>query len=115
MVGGANFILFTSGGSGDAVLTFLPQVGPPAALNATLVDPTSSSSGIFGGQVVGLAFNIDFSDAGYTLGSLNIPFGDLLLQNLTGPVAGLNGDNLRQFFALTNIALGGGDAGYAID
>lgn len=114
-VGGGNFILFTSGDSGNNVLRFLPQTGPAAALNATLVDPTSSSSGIFGGQVVGLAFNIDFSDAGYTLGSLGIPFGDLLLQDLTGPVAGLNGDNLRQFFAVTNIALGGGNTGYSID
>jgi hypothetical protein len=114
-VGGGNFILFTSGQSDNTVLAFLPQTGPAAALNDTLVDPTSSSSGIFGGQVVGLALNIDFSDAGYTLGSLGIPFGDLLLQDLTGPVAGLNGDNLRQFFALTNIALGGGDAGFTID
>lgn len=113
-VGGTNFILFTAGGSGDAVLTFLPQTGPAAALNATLVDPTSSSSGIFGGQVVGLAFNIDFSDAGYTLGSLGIPFGDLLFQDLTGPVAGLNGDDLRQFLDITNVALGGGDPGYSI-
>jgi hypothetical protein len=113
-VGGGNFILFTAGGTGDAVLNFLPQTGPAAALNATLVDPTSSSSGIFGGQIIGLAFNIDFSDAGFTLGSLGIPFGDLTLHDLTGAVAGLNGDDLRQFFDLTNIALGGGDAGYAI-
>jgi hypothetical protein len=113
-VGGANFILFTAGDSGHNVLSFLPSTGPAAALNATLVDPTSSSSGIFGGQVVGLAFNIDFSDAGYTLGSLGIPFGDLILHDLTGPIAGLNGDDLRQFFDVTNIALGGGNAGYAI-
>jgi hypothetical protein len=113
-VGGANFILFTAGNGGDPVLTFLPTTGPAAALNATLVDPTSSSSGIFGGQVVGLAFNIDFSDAGFTLGSLGIPFGDLILHDLTGAVAGLNGDDLRQFLDVTNIALGGGNPGYAI-
>ncbi|HEX3486708.1 MAG TPA: hypothetical protein VHT51_16740, partial [Micropepsaceae bacterium] len=73
-VGVGNFILFTSGNSGGPVLIFLPTTGPAAALNATLVDPTSSSSGIFGGQVVGLRFNIDFSEAGFTLGSSGVPF-----------------------------------------
>ncbi|HEX3486142.1 MAG TPA: hypothetical protein VHT51_13855 [Micropepsaceae bacterium] len=97
-VGVGNFILFTAGSNGDAVLTFLPQTGPAAALNATLVDPTSSSSGIFGGQIIGLRFNIDFSEAGYTLGSSGIPFGDLVLHDLTGAVAGLNGEDLSQFF-----------------
>jgi len=111
IVGGTNYIQLTSAGP---VLDYLPQTGPAAALNAILIDPTSSSSGIFGGQVTGLALNIAFSDAGYTLGSLGIPFGDLLFHDLTGNVAGLNGDNFRQFLDLTELALGGGNAGYSI-
>jgi hypothetical protein len=114
IVGGANFMLFTSGALGDSLQSYLPSTGAPAALNATLVDPTTSSSGIFGGQVIGLKFNIDFSDAGYTRGALNVPFGDLILQNLTGNVAGLNGDNLRELFDLSQTSLGGENTGYAI-
>jgi hypothetical protein len=112
-IGGTNFILFTSGGMGDALLTFLPQTGPAAALNATLVDPTSSSSGIFGGQVAGLRLNIDFADAGYTAGTAATKYGDLHLCALTD-TPGLNNSTIRQFQTVVNAALGGDPTPYAI-
>jgi hypothetical protein len=45
-----------------AVLNYLPSSGPPGPLTADLVDPTSTSSGLFGGSVLALQFNVDFSD-----------------------------------------------------
>jgi hypothetical protein len=98
---------------GDALLKFLPQTGPAAALNATLVDPTSSSSGIFGGQVAGLRLNIDFADAGYTAGTAATKYGDLHLCALTA-TPGLNNSTIRQFQTVVNAALGGDPTPYSI-
>ena len=97
-----------------AVLNYLPASGLPAPLNADLVDPTSSASGIFGGEVLGLRFNIDFSDAGYTLGTAGVRFGDLTLCGFTGALAGLNGSSVRAFSSIVNTALGGGSTSFAI-
>ena len=52
-----------------SVLSYLPAVGPAAALNADLVNPTSSSSGEFGGNVLALRLNVDFSDANLLAGA----------------------------------------------
>ena len=112
-LGGTNFILFTSGEMGGPLLTFLPQTGPAAALNATLVDPTSSSSGIFGGQVAGLRLNIDFADAGYTAGTAPAKYGDLRLCALTD-LPTLNNSTIRQFQTIVNAALGGDPTPYSI-
>jgi hypothetical protein len=96
----------------NALLAYLPSNGLPAALNADLVDPVTSASGVFGGEVVALQLNVDFSDAGYLSGSLGIPFGDLLIQNYTAlPQA--NGLTVRQFLALANLGLGGGMVPYS--
>ncbi len=54
-------MLFTSSGS---LFTYLPSAGFAGPLTASLVDPTSSGSGVFGGEVVALRLNVDFSDAG---------------------------------------------------
>lgn len=99
-----NSMLFTSPG---ALFTYLPSAGQPAALTADLVDPTSSGSGVFGGEVVALRLNVDFSDAGYTLGALGTPFGDLIIHDYA-PFPGANGLTVRQFLAQANLGLGGG-------
>ena len=104
-------IFFTNS---TAVFNYLPASGVPAPLNANLVDPTSSASGIFGGEVLGLRFNIDFSDKGYTLGTSAIRFGDLTLCGFTGPLAGLNGLSVRAYSDIVNTALGGSSTPYAI-
>jgi hypothetical protein len=110
--GAAGFsIVFTNSG---AVLAYLPSTGSAAALNAGLVDPTSSASGIFGGEVLALRLNIDFSDAGYIRGTSPVPFGDLTLCGFTGSRAGLNGTSVRGFSDIVNTALGGGATLYEL-
>jgi hypothetical protein len=109
-LGGTKFMLFTSG---DSLLTYLPQTGPAGTLNATLVDPTSSSSGVFGGQIAGLRLNIDFADAGYTAGTAATRYGDLHLCALTD-TPGLNNSTIRQLQTVVNAALGGDPTPYSI-
>jgi hypothetical protein len=104
-------MLFTSP---SALFTYLPSSGVPAPLTATLVDPTSSASGIFGGEVVALRLNVDFSDAGYTTGALGIPFGDLVIHDYA-PLPEANGGTVRQFLDQANLALGGGIPSYSYD
>jgi hypothetical protein len=65
--------------SASSVFTYLPASGAPGSLLADLVDPTSTAAGIFCGEVLALRLNVDFSDAGYTRGSLGTPFGDLVI------------------------------------
>jgi hypothetical protein len=109
-VGVGNSIFFDSAAG---VLAYEPTAGLAAALTGSLVDPTSSVSGVFGGNVTALKLNVDFSAAGL-LGTSSTPFGSLLLTGLTGTQAGLNGMSVSAFLALSEIALGGGSTGYAI-
>ena len=60
---------------------------------------------MLGGEVLALQFNVDFADAGVTIGTAGIAFGDLTLCGLGAPADGLS---VRQFLALANTALGGG-------
>ena len=48
-----------------AVFNYLPAGGSPGTLNGNLLDPTSTSSGTFGGDVLALQLNVDFSNAGF--------------------------------------------------
>ncbi len=98
----------------DALLDYLPSTGPAAPLNAILVDPFTTISGIFGGQVAGLRLNIDFSDAGILSQPSGVSFGDLLLTGLTGDIAGLDGLSPRQFQRIANDFLGGALEPYPI-
>ena len=107
-VGGTYTMTFASA---VAIFTYQPAVGTPGPLNADLSDPTSSTAaGQFGGEVVGLKLNIDFSDADHTLGTSGLRFGDLTLCGFTGSQAVLNGTTGRDFLATANVALGGGPA-----
>ena len=110
LAGAAGFsMLFTSA---SAVFTYQPASGPPAALTADLVDPASTASGIFGGEVLALRFNIDLADAGYLSGTSGLHVGDLTLCGLTA--TGLNGSSVRSFIDVANTALGGGVTPYSI-
>lgn len=100
--------------SGDAMLTFLPQSGAPGALNSNLTDPTSSSAGIFGGEVVALDLNIGFSDLGVLAHLGGVSFGDLVLSGYDGTIAGLNGRTVRQLYQIVDAALGGGFEPFSI-
>lgn len=69
--------------SATTLLEYLPSAGSPAALDSNLVDPTFSSSGVFGGDVAALQLNVDFSDGGLILDATGISFGNLVLANMT--------------------------------
>ena len=107
---GGHSIMFSSG---NALLSYLPSTGIAGSLNADLVDPLSSVSGVFGGEVTALHLNIDFSDAGHTLGSLGIPFGDLVIHDLS-ELPQWNGLTVRDVLPQLDILLGGGTTGYSL-
>lgn len=105
--------------SASAVAAYLPAGGTAAALTDDLLNPTSTSSGVFGGQVLTLQINVSFSDAGVTNNQTG-SFGDLKFANLADlsqlkgwtltatQAAALNGKTVRQVLADANTALGGG-------
>ena len=92
---GGKTLTFTSA---NAIRGYLPAGGTPNVLNASATNPTSSSSGVFGGQVLALELNVLISNAGKLpagLGSYVLP---------TGPAAG---KTVSQVLADANKALGG--------
>jgi hypothetical protein len=97
-IGGTNRLTFTSAG---AIVTFLPQGGTPGVLTASATNPTSSSAGVFAGQVLALRLNVDFSTAGVTkvgLASKKIVSGKLA------------GATVAQVLTLANSVIGGSTA-----
>ncbi|HKQ37240.1 MAG TPA: thrombospondin type 3 repeat-containing protein [Verrucomicrobiae bacterium] len=93
------------------VANYLPAVGPPGPLAADHLNSTTTSSGSFGGNVVALALNVDFSDAGVLVGASGLAFGDLRLCNQS---SGPNDLTVREVLAIANTLLGGGAAPYTI-
>ena len=87
--------------SAVAVQAYLPAGGTSGNLTADLINPTGSSSGVFGGQVLALKLNIALSDAAAT----SIGFGDLYYCEAA---ASLHGQTVRQILAVAETALGGG-------
>ena len=109
IVGPSTFSMtFSSAGS---LLLYLPAFGTAAPLTSDLVDPTSSSSGGFGADVVALKLNVDFSDNAL-IPSSSTAFGNLLLCNVTP--AGLNGSNVRALLAAANTLMSGSSSPYSI-
>jgi hypothetical protein len=92
------------------VQAYLPAGGTPDALNGDLTNPTSSSSGVFGGQVTALRINVDFNDAEIIAGVMGSISG-LMLQGTGGS---LDGETVAAILAAAEQALGGGalPAGY---
>ena len=109
--GAAGFsMLFTNV---DDLGNYLPASGAPDVLDADLLDPASSASGTFGGDVTALRLNIDFSDVALMPGTAGLKLGDLRLRGLT-TTPGLNGLTLRQYQDVVNTALGGGASTYGV-
>jgi hypothetical protein len=98
-----------------AILTYLPAAGTAGPLTTSLLNPAVSSSGLFGGDVVTLELNVDFSNAGFLHGTSSLPFGDLALTNFAGTLSGLNGLTVSQFLAIANTCLGDGSCPYGLD
>ncbi|HEY1497655.1 MAG TPA: putative Ig domain-containing protein [Candidatus Solibacter sp.] len=93
---GTKKLTFTSAA---AIEAFLPQGGTPGVLGASATNPTSSASGVFGGEVLALELSVDFSNKGIT------PSG---LANLKLNSGSLSGQTIGQVLALANSVLGGG-------
>jgi hypothetical protein len=91
----------------------MPSIGPYASLNGTVLNPISTSSGAFGGEVLGLEFNVDFADFGVLLDNSGIRFGDLTLCGFS-TLPALNGTTVRQFLATVSTLLSGGSAPISI-
>lgn len=97
----------------SSVLAYMPSIGPFAPLNGSVLNPITTSSGGFGSEVLGLEFNVDFSDAGFLPGSSGLRFGDLVLEGFgTEPV--FNGLTVRQFLGDVNTLLGGRSSAFTI-
>jgi hypothetical protein len=94
------------------VQAYLPAGGKPGALIADSTNPTSTSAGVFGGQVTALKLNVDFNDAGVIDGLLGSISG-LVLQGTGGS---LDGQTVAAILAAAEQALGGGPlpAGYTL-
>ena len=97
----------------DPLLTFLPPITTPGQLDRDLVNPSSSSSGTYGGEVVALQLNVDFAGAGITAGAADVTFGDLTICNVP-QLPLLTGLTVRQFLATANTLLGGGTGLYEL-
>ena len=87
------------------VLSYLPGLGSPGFLSADLVNPSTTGSGVTGGEVLALQLNVDFSDAHYLTGAAGIPFGNMVLTGLSSTQP-FNGLTVRQFLAVSNSILG---------
>jgi hypothetical protein len=88
------------------VLVLLPAAGTPAALNANLINPVTTSAGAFAGEVLALQINVDFNDAG-VMGGTSLPahFGDLYVVNTGNPA--FDGQTVRHILLASNHLLAG--------
>jgi hypothetical protein len=107
----ANFVLIFSGPV--TLSEYLPSSGVAGPLDSTLGDPETTSAGIFGGDVIALQLDVNFSDAHLLPGNTGDAFGDLVLEGFTVP--GVNGMTVRQFLAIDEIELGGGGGPFDIN
>ena len=97
----------------SSALAYEPAIGPFKPLNGSVLNPITTASGGFGGEVLGLEFNVDFSDAGLLPGSSGLRFGDLVLENFSA-VPAFDGLTVRQFLGDVNSLLGGGATTFSI-
>jgi len=96
----------------SSVEVYLPAIGPFGPLNSSALNPISTASGGFGGEVLALELNVDFSDAGFLVGASGLRFGNLTLCGFS--TLPLNGTTVRQFLGTLNTLLGGGSAAFTI-
>jgi hypothetical protein len=94
-IGGKYTLTFDSPGD---VSKFLPQGGGPGVLTYSIFDPSSSPANVFGGQVLTLQLNVDFSNEGITQQGL------VNLRVASGPFTGYS---VGQVLAIANTVLGG--------
>jgi hypothetical protein len=89
----------------NPLLAYLPDTAAPGTLDSDYSDPPATSSGQFGSNLIATKLNIDFAEAGYTVGSAGLSVGNLTLCSVG---AGQDGATVRQFLDAANQTLGGG-------
>ncbi len=92
----SRYLVFTSA---SAVIKFLPQGSTPGVLTGSAFNPTTSSAGVFAGQLLALRLNVDFSNAGRTATGLA---GKKIV---SGPLAG---KSVNDVLNLANSVIAGG-------
>jgi len=95
VIGGNKTITFTNP---DAIVKFLPSNGNPRALGSSKVNPGTSYSNEFAGNILALTLNVQISDAGVT----GEGYGDRVLDS-----GKLTGYTVRQVLDMANTVLGG--------
>jgi hypothetical protein len=90
------YLRFTSAA---AITTFLPAGGTAGTIAASAINPTSSTAGVFAGQVLALQLSVNFSDAGVKRTGL---------RNQIVASGELAGYTVAQVLALANSAIAGG-------
>lgn len=109
--GAGNSIILTGA---TFVMNLLPASGGIGPLLTDETNLPATTSGTFGGDVIALRLDVDFSDAGVTLGALGIPFGDLVLYGVPS-LPNLDDMTVRQFLGEVSSLLGGGTGIYSLD
>ena len=93
----------------NALLSFLPQIGSPGALNMSYINPTSTSAGQFAGNVASLALNVALNDSGFLGSTSTTKLGNLVIAS--GPMKDYK---VYEVLLLANKALGGGTTPFSI-
>lgn len=104
VIGGTSTATFTDA---LAVLNYLPATGPAGPLTGNVQDPSTTSSGELGGEVLALKLNVDFSAASVLTSA--VPLGNLRICNFS-LLSAINGQTVNQFLTTANLLLGGGAA-----
>jgi hypothetical protein len=94
--------------SAEAVRDYLPAGGTPRPLSTNYSDPTSTSAGVLGGQILALTLNVEYSCAG-VFNTLEIAdpgfcYGSYTIPEYCGKFAGISVDS---FLVLANLVLSG--------
>ena len=109
--------------TGQDVLNYLPDTSAPGVLTTNESNPQSTSSGVFGAEVLTLNLNVAYNDVGPiadTFGNVafthpdGVTWGDLILKGFVGSESGLNGLAIRQLLPLSENLVGGGVAPFSV-
>jgi hypothetical protein len=94
--------------SSAAVEAYLPAGGTPRPLSQNYTNPTSTSAGVLGGQVLALTLNVAYSCGGafadLGLGGSGFCYGTFTIPDYCGKFAGIS---VQEFLDIANLVLSG--------
>ena len=83
---------------------YLPAGSTPNKLDGSYTNPSTTASGVYGGQVLALQLNVDFNNAGVIDGT----DGSIAGLRLCNTGTSLDGESVSEILGAANVALGGG-------